>query len=158
MPSYQSSVPVGTIIDSMLTEAQIQTHYGTGWVLCDGRSVSGSKYESITGNGSIPDARGRFKRGKDNSAGTDPNGDSSLGTTRSSQNLSHQHTVLEGLGGAGGPFYVVRLEQINTGGGTTGGTTPTYTLDSGGFEFIGLDGASDSQPMSLITNSFIKIN
>lgn len=59
--------PLGTVIESMLTEAQFQAAYGTGWVLCDGASCSGSDYETLTGKSTVPDARGTMLRGKKNS-------------------------------------------------------------------------------------------
>jgi hypothetical protein len=59
--------PVGMIVQSMLTEAQFQAINGTNWVLAAGQSVTGSQYATITGNSSIPDLRGMFLRGKNNS-------------------------------------------------------------------------------------------
>ena len=47
---------VGSVQQSMLTEVQFQTEMGNQWVLMDGRSVSGSRYETITGNSTVPDA------------------------------------------------------------------------------------------------------
>jgi len=147
MPSLSLVIPIGTIIDSMLTEAQIQTYYGDAWVLCDGRSVSGSLYESITGNASIPDGRGRYKRFKDNAAGTDPNGDSSLGSARSSHNKAHQHDASLQNNGISGTSPVPIATQ--GGVGTTVTASPTY---------IQSNGNGDSQPLSIVVNCFIKIN
>ncbi len=41
---------------SPLTEAQFQEQMGIGWVLADGRNVTGSKYQKISGNNTVPDA------------------------------------------------------------------------------------------------------
>jgi len=57
------SDPVGTIKVSTYAEPALQAEMGTGWILCDGRSVVGSEYETITGNSNIPDFRGRYLRG-----------------------------------------------------------------------------------------------
>jgi hypothetical protein len=73
-------MPVGSIIQSMLTLAQFQSIVGTSWVLADGGSCSGSVYESITGNSTVPDARSVVLRGKDNGRGLNPAGDVALGT------------------------------------------------------------------------------
>lgn len=68
MPSVfdSSSQAIGSIQASLLTEAQFQAQFGTGWVLARGQSVSGSKYASLTGATSVPDMRGMFLRGKNN--------------------------------------------------------------------------------------------
>lgn len=143
--SHSECVPIGTVIQSMLTETQIQNNYGPGWILMDGRSVSGSKYHTLTGNATIPDARGRYARFKDNGAGTDPNGETPLGNVRSDQNKQHSHTAnVTGVGG----------------GGTVLATASPFgtNLQSG---FIGdnpVSGGLDVQPLTIILNFFIKIN
>ena len=57
---------VGSIQQSMLTEAQFNTAMGATaagrWVLADGRSVAGSKYAALTGHDKVPDMRGGFFR------------------------------------------------------------------------------------------------
>lgn len=61
-----STAAIGAIQSALLTEAQFQAQFGSGWILADGRSVLGSKYETITGRSSIPDLRGVVLRGKNN--------------------------------------------------------------------------------------------
>ena len=60
-------LPVGSVIDSMLSETQFQSAIGTSqvWVLADGRNVAGSAYASLVGT-SIPDFRGLFRRASNN--------------------------------------------------------------------------------------------
>lgn len=58
--------PVGSIQDSVLTEAQFQSETGTNWILADGRNVAGSRYSTVTGFTNVPDLRGVFRRGKNN--------------------------------------------------------------------------------------------
>lgn len=85
---------VGSIMSSKNTEAEFQAEKGAGWVLMDGRSVVGSSYESVTGNSSIPDARGRYLRGKNGTRSDgfeNPDGDVALGTFQSDQNGEHRH-------------------------------------------------------------------
>jgi hypothetical protein len=67
--AWQSATPaqpIGTIIQSLLTEAQFNASLGpveaAKWCLADGRSVAGSKYAQITGSNNIPDLRGAFIR------------------------------------------------------------------------------------------------
>lgn len=57
---------VGRIVESMLTEAQFQSLNGTAWILADGRSVTGSKYATVTGFTTVPNLRGVHLRGKNN--------------------------------------------------------------------------------------------
>lgn len=161
MPAYIQAVPVGTIIDSMLTETQIQNNYGTAWILCDGRNVAGSKYASITGNSTVPDLRGRYTRAKDNGSGNDANGDASLGTHRTSQNIQHSHGVSDpghghgvasnGTGGAG-TFYALS---------TAAGSITAYDVPAGSNTTgisINNQGGADVQPESIVVNKFVKIN
>jgi len=57
---------VGTVIQSMLTEAQFTAAAGSdgvNWVLADGRDVTGSQYAAVTGSATVPDLRGAFIRG-----------------------------------------------------------------------------------------------
>ena len=90
--STKDSGSVGDVIQSMLSEEKFITQNGAGWVLMDGRSVAGSKYALETGNATVPDASGRFLRGKNNGSGTNPDGDVALGTAQS------EATKINGLG------------------------------------------------------------
>jgi len=152
--------PVGSTIQSMLTEAQFQTEFGTNWVLMDGRSVSGSDYETITTESTIPDARGMFLRGKNNTrmdGNEDSEGERLLGSyqldkTRMPRNTAFgtqayrsqsnlQGRVSDGGGGigdivAGGPFFARNNSYV--------------TIDSGG--------DAETQPRNICINIFIKIN
>ncbi len=85
---------VGDVVCSMLTEAQFQSQRSTDWVLMDGRDVSGSQYEIVTGNSSLPDARGTFLRSKNNGRADgdeNPAGDLPLGTYEADQFQGHYH-------------------------------------------------------------------
>ena len=68
--AWQSATPaqpIGTIIQSMLTEAQFNASLGpveaAKWCLADGRNVAGSAYAQITSQNVVPDLRGAFIRG-----------------------------------------------------------------------------------------------
>ena len=79
--TIKDDAPLGAILHSILDEAAFQAEQGSGWILCDGRDVTGSRYETVTGNANIPDLRGRFLRGKNNGrvAGANPDGELNLG-------------------------------------------------------------------------------
>lgn len=159
MPAYIQAVPVGTIIDSMLTETQIQNNYGTAWILCDGRNVAGSKYASITGSSTVPDLRGRYTRAKDNGSGNDTNGDSSLGTYRANQNAQHSHGVTD-------PGHVHGVARSTGAGAITaasGAVSQSAVFDiAAGSNTTGISinnqGGADVQPESIVVNKFVKIN
>jgi hypothetical protein len=144
--SFHGFLPVGSIIHSMLTEAQFQGQAGVGWVLADGRSVAGSTYATVSGNSTIPDLRGVFIRGKNNSrsdGNQDPAGERSIGAFQSDQNLSHSHTlnINEVSNGAGGQFGFQETSQVSS--------FAIGTSSSGG---------SEARPRNVALNIFIKIN
>ena len=57
-----SQFTIGSVQQSLLSEAQFQEQMGTGWVLCDGRDVSGSSFQTLGYGSKVPDCRGRFLR------------------------------------------------------------------------------------------------
>lgn len=90
----QAFFPLGSIIPTMLTEAQFQAEIGAefgNWQLCDGGSAVGTAYETLTGFSVKPDLRGRYPRGKDNGAGVNPDGELALGAFQDDQLESHVH-------------------------------------------------------------------
>jgi hypothetical protein len=141
-------LPVGSVIHSMLTEAQFQAQIGSGWVLADGRSATGTVYNTVTGATTIPDMRGKFLRGKNNGAsGANYNqdGDSTLGTYQADKNLAHIHS---------GTSYAS--------GGTTSGVVGMPAIASVGTSpYTGQvisDGGSEANPKNVTVNIFIRVN
>lgn len=91
-------LPVGSIIPTMLTEAQFQAQQGNpspaNFILSDGRAVSGSGFEAVTGSTNVPDLRGTFLRGKNNGVSPsygNPDGELPLGFYQVDQFSSHNH-------------------------------------------------------------------
>ena len=93
-----SGIPVGTI----LTFGASTPH--SGFLECNGSAISRSTYASLfsilstthgTGDGSstfnLPDLRGQFVRGWDNSAGVDAS--RAFGSSQTDQNKNHTHTT-----------------------------------------------------------------
>jgi hypothetical protein len=59
----ETRLPVGTVIQSMLTYEQIKAVSGNAWAPADGRFVpDDSAYSQLTGRAQVPDLRGRFVR------------------------------------------------------------------------------------------------
>jgi len=89
-------IPVGTFVPSMLTETQMNTEIGSSdiFVLADGRSVAGSRYQTVTGNSTVPDVRGEFLRAKNNGRADgkeNPGGDLTLGSYQDDFITRHNH-------------------------------------------------------------------
>jgi len=85
---------LGSVQFSILTQTQFQAVYGTGWVLCQGQSISGSALASLTGITTLPDCRGMSLRGKNNGrsdGSQNPDGDVALGTYQADNFASHTH-------------------------------------------------------------------
>ena len=149
---------IGQMLQSMLTEAQMQSLYGTGWILADGRSVVGSTYASVTGASVVPDARGVFLRGKNNGRSDgkeNPGGDFALGTYQEDGNKSHNHMM---------PFSDPIPGSVGTTYGEATGQPNAVTEDGGGTitstrrHLTNVDGVLESRPKNLTVNTFIKIN
>jgi hypothetical protein len=141
-------IAIGSIDFSFLTEPQYQAINGTGFVLCDGRSVIGSTYNLITGQTNIPDWRGKYVRMKDHGAGRNPGGDlplpsvSLVGSQQVQDIKGHPHNVVVSQPLPPGPPFT-NTSKPATGGNMvkSGGdvpatdgsiTTPTFAINNAG--------------------------
>lgn len=136
--------PVGSYITADITEAQMQTQMGTGFVLADGRSAVGSAYETLTGKTNIPDTRGLVLRGKNEGRADgkeNPDGEIALGVYQADELAAHTHSVSNAGGGA-------------PGGGKSGAPSnnalPFPDTDS--------TGGNETRGKSFSGNRFIRIN
>lgn len=148
-------VSIGSIIPSMLTETQFQSLNGTGWILMDGRNVSGSVYESVTGFASVPDARGAVLRCKNNSRGDgfqNPAGDLALGTFENDQFQGHYHQ--NDVNANGGSEGFQSGGAIGNGFNLTTFATTVTTDGSNGTPRIG----PETRVKNITINYFIRIN
>lgn len=153
---------VGDIVPSMLTLAQFQAIRGTGWVLANGASATGTTYNTITGFANIPDLRGRFLRGKNNGASVDSNGDLALGTLVADQFGSHAHTLTD-------PGHRHSTSNRNVNFTDTAGAGPVFPYGWDGDTPInnplagtGITmanaGAAETYPKYATINFFIRVN
>lgn len=161
-------MPVGSFIDSMLTEAQFQTEIGNPspatWVLADGRSAVGTGYGDVTGNMTIPDLRGIMRRAKNDGRSDgkeNPDGDLALGTYTASRNAAHSHGVTDP-----GHIHSVNLGKNGNDSSTNSppygskdGVTGSYNVDSNvtGISIVS-QGGGDAAPANITMNTFIRIN
>lgn len=135
---------VGDIMMSGLDEATFQAQRDTTWKLCDGRSVTGSQYQTLTGLTTIPDLRGVFPRGKDNGRGINPDGDLAIGAYTADKLAAHTHQE----------HY--RIPNAGTGGSDGGGDHNRSLTDV--TENVTSTGGNETAPKSCTVNFFIKIN
>ena len=145
-----SSSSIGSVKQSMLDEATFQSIHGTGWVLMDGRDVTGSDYDTIVFGGiggNIPDARGQFLRGLDTSGVVDPDGAGRvIGDSQVDDFKEHDHTIR----------YVATYDLRATGGTDMYGTNiSSFNKDNPETD---LRGGAETRPKNVAVNMFIKIN
>lgn len=160
-------LPIGSVIHSMLTEAQFQAEMGSGWVISDGRSSAGSRYQAVTGNANVPDMRGRFLRGK---GANNPDGDLALGTYTADKFANHNH--VERAVDPISPWVVNTSYTYNNAAGGAGsnksifsGNHPSTDVGGGAVYYTVADtlktadtGSNETAPKSITVNVFIRIN
>lgn len=126
---YVPSPPplVGSIKQSILSEAQFQEIAGDDWVLADGRSAAGTSLSERYGVPNVPDLRSTFIRGKDNGRGltTDKSLGAFTGESTSLPNSAfslttdggHSHTGSTASSGAHRHFIFTTTNKIGAGTG-----------------------------------------
>jgi hypothetical protein len=135
---------LGCIQQSVLTEAQFQNVNGSNWVLCDGRTIVGSKLARLTGISNAPDLRGRFLRGKN--FGTLPDVDEiDLGKPQEDAVGPHHHSDLV----HSPPFNDQRAGISYQGPSTLATDDPMFPNSSQ---------AKETRPKNVTVNFFYKIN
>jgi microcystin-dependent protein len=163
---------IGDMRHSMLSLAQFQSINGTGWVLADGSSCVGTKYQTITGNANIPDLRGRVLAGKDDMGGVAANrltaaGSGITGTTLGAVGGVETHTLTGAQSGIPAHAHNLRADgtavaQLGSisgsngfAGGGTGFTTNTATQNN---TAANASQAHQNTQPTMISNIFIKVN
>ena len=182
-------MPVGSIIQSIMTEAEFQAEAGTSWILMDGRSIVGSKLARIKSISVVPDASGRFLRTAGGNAAalavaqgqaTAQNGLNATGgtasltgtTTFASSGHQHQSPIGYSAGyqstytgfGSSGTTGAVGIH--NSGSSGTGNTDILLTNGPNQNASVGISstaagltvGDTETRPVNLTVNTFIKIN
>lgn len=161
----QVLAPVGTVWASMLFDGGDGTHPNVNfqaqlgnpspatWVLCDGRSVVGSTFQSLTGLTNVPDLRGIMIRASNyggSAAGTradgkqNPDGTLSPGTYTTDRVGPHTHNLSSFVDGAAPEFggYIVLTTNSFS-------SAPFSSTDSFGVE---------TAPRNVTINYFVRIN
>ena len=138
-----NGVPAGSVFTFATTTVP------SGYLECNGAAVSRSTYASLfsaisttwgVGDGSstfnLPDLRGQFVRGWDNSAGVDSG--RSFASSQSDQNKEHNHT-------ASTTSLTGGIRKISEGFGAGGSATGVFTKTSDGNNSI--TGSSSTSPV-----------
>lgn len=169
--TFQKLLPIGSILASMLTEAQFQAQSGTNWILADGGSAAGSTYQTVTGNSTVPDLRGVFLRGKNNSrsdGNEDPGGERTLGNLQGFALEDHTHYMMNldvaspGTAPTATSFLANQyLPTADNAYSMRGTATSATTMTTGGavnpFDTVTVS-TDETRPTNVAVNYFIKIN
>lgn len=157
--------PVGSVIYSMLDEATFQAQNTSPsparWILADGRSVVGSRYETLTGLSTVPDLRGVIIRGKNyarSGATGNPDGNLAVGTYTADKFGSHDHGFNDpghshtyNNGGARAGFNIANGSNIAV--NSLELTTPNVS----NINFTA-NGGNETAPRTVTMNAFIRVN
>lgn len=148
--AFRSSMhAVGSVLTSFFTEAQFQAELDTKWCLCDGRSVVGSDYQTITASANIPDLRGVFIRGKNNGrsdGNEDESGDRVLGTFQNDSFQEHTHAI------------EVFHSGLDDGGAVSSNKSENGAIGPGTVNTDAQGTPGETKPKNIAVNYFIKIN
>jgi hypothetical protein len=134
-----------------LLKLKMQALRGTGWVLMDGRDVTGSQYAEITGETTLPDARGVFLRSKNNGradGNEDQDGERTLGSiqndkTRRPRDANFSGSISASAGTAGTHSHQLWTNRSNSGNNNN---APNYTSS-------GLTGETDGSESYVGSNT-----
>jgi microcystin-dependent protein len=159
--SIDSSAPAGAIVAYSGTVAP------SGWLLCNGQSVSRTTYAGLyavignsfgSGDGSttfhLPDFRGRFLRGLDGTANIDPdkatrtamntggNVGNAIGSVQVDDFKSHRHAATDTSANGNGPTSMLWVNSASF-----GNIPHSYTQYSGG---------NETRPVNAYVNWIVK--
>lgn len=150
---------VGSVQQTFLSAVEFESIMGTDWVLADGRDVSGSLYETITGNSTAPDVRGLFLRTVGGNANATIGGsqgeDVNQGSISASSNSTGAHTHnMWSFSGAtlsgGGSNIPINQSSSNSSQATQSAGSHNHTIT--------ISAGSETRPVNITVNTFIKIN
>jgi hypothetical protein len=175
---------VGDVVDSVLDEATMQSIRGPNWVLMDGRNIEGTQLAAITGWTNLPDARGLFRRAKNNGrddGNENPAGEENIGafeddsTKRPNTNFTtnstgdHRHHIAANINDnttddhLGGGNQLKRASNSGdaryvTQGSSTDATTGRTSQVGNHSHSITGGGDDETRPKNITVNTYIKID
>lgn len=167
--ALNSGWAIGSIQSSLLTEELFQAELGADWVLADGRSASGSRWEELTTQPNVPNLRGRFVRmagGRGGAIGafqsneTAPNGldiSALSNSVSSTSDGGHRHHVPGWTAVGAGAKSAANSDHVGNRGIPTD-LDPDHNHSVNISHDHGLTGDAETRPDNVSVNYFIKIN
>ena len=122
---------IGEIRAADMTLSEFQAVNGTGWIIADGASCTGSVYAAVTGHSVVPDSKDRVLRG------LGPTYSAALSATQADQLAAHTHTQT----------IEAAVPELQSGASTGFGSGST-----------GSTGGNETRMKNVTVNYFIKIN
>jgi len=146
---------VGDVKESRLTEEQFVLENGIGWMMYDGSDITGKKLANYIGANVIEDARGVFRRAKNNGrdAGTgNASGEVALGTAQSDRLGTHDHQSIGNLGS--------RTRVQGYASSVSSGLNAANVITNVSGTVIRTDsvGEAETNPRNITVNVFIKVD
>ncbi len=183
-PYSEATYGGGTFVGMIAPFAGPADKIPAGWLLCDGRAVSRTQYQSLfdaigvswgKGNGSstfnVPDLRGMFLRGVSGDSSRDEDAESRMavseGGNTGNKVGSYQEDAIRNITGQIGFMDIYRLTNPNTNGafyaieGTNNGPHVETDKDNGLIKFDasrapGVSVGSDNRPKNVYVTYIIK--
>jgi hypothetical protein len=156
-------ISVGSIVQSILGEAEFARLNGSGWVLMKGQSIEGSVLCKQTSLCKLPDASGRFLRSAGGPAA--PLRSAQDQGTAVNQLKVVDFTGIKSFQGSTDGVSIKRWEDTVVTGPGVIDRGPTYPGTRFGVTVSGdinhghlLTGDVETRPMNLTVNTFVKIN
>lgn len=145
------SVPVGTLEVSMLELADFQAIRGAGWVLANGQSSVGTSYETLTGQATVPDFRGRFIRSASPGNGYNPR------DVQADTNVSHTHGISYTSSDAIATSFSTTFKKVDD---STSNKAVFNPRNFGDIMVVNLqnDGTPENRMQNVTVNIFIRVN
>jgi len=141
----KAEAKVGEIKSSMLDLATFNSENLGTWYLCDGQnSTSGTLYETMTGEDTVPDMRGRVQRMKDHGAGEDADGERDLG--------HNQEDAMQRITGNIDMHSVWPQGESGVFSRTSSGSGSHYGSGNVGWPNYAFDSAGSTSPSAAKTN------
>lgn len=148
--AIQASLPIGTVIASVLSPANFSHYYGQDWIIADGREINTrTKYFEMTGKSTVPDFRGRFLRGMNVGSTVDPQSNRQVGSTQEDSIINHTHTIASVTSKSHGPNNQHPHGYQNGGYGLPVSSTGNV---------VGTVSTSETRPKNTSVYFYIKIN
>ena len=154
-------LPVGTVLTSLLTEAEFHAEMGATWELAAGQDVTGSAYAALTGMDSLPDMRGRFLRGMGHNGSG--NAGLQLGDVQEDATALPNDGFLADDDGAHSHELPIQNRSHRMIDGNLDileerGDFPLSTLDSGTHGHTITGGDDETRPVNVTVNLFIRVD